>query len=439
MGVRLEKADILITGCIVLPMNDNSFIKNGAIAIKDGNMVFVGKSSSAASITADLKIDAKGKVALPGLINCHTHVPMTLFRGVAEDQPLNEWLKNIIWPLEAKLSSEDIYHGSVLGCLEMIRSGTTCFGDMYFHEDMIAEAVKESGLRGVLAEGIIEEGNKALGEKMLKQSIGFAESFHGYADDRVNVMLGPHASYSCSSELLIRVSEEASRLGVGVHLHVAESRAMFSELEKKYGCSEVEFLNRIGFLKKNVVAAHCIDLASKDRRILAKRGVNVVYCPMSNMKLGLGTAHVKDLLDLGVCVGLGTDGPASNNSLDMLENMKFGALLQKAVYHDPAVLPAYETLRMATIEGAKILGLVEQVGSLEVGKKADVILVDLSKPHLKPLHDVYANLVYSARGSDVDTVIVDGKILMENRQVKTLDEQTVMKKAEKAAFGLVSR
>jgi 5-methylthioadenosine/S-adenosylhomocysteine deaminase len=435
----LEKADILISGCIVLPMKNRSFIKNGAIAVKDRKIVFVGKSSSVAGMVAGLKIDAKGKVALPGLINCHTHVPMTLFRGVAEDQPLNDWLKKIIWPLEAKLSSEDIYLGSVLGCLEMIRSGTTCLSDTYFHEDMVAKAVKASGLRGVLAEGIIEGGNKAFAERMLKRSVGFAKSFHGYADGRVDVMLGPHAAYSCSPELLTKVAEEASRLGVGVHLHVAESRAMFDELEKKYGCGEVEFLDKLGVLKGNVVAAHCIDLTNKDRRILAERDVSVVYCPVANMKLGLGAAHVKDLLDLGVRVGLGTDGPASNNSLDMFETMKFGALLQKAVYRDPTVLSAYRTLEMATIDGARVLGLGEQVGSLEVGKKADVILVDLSKPHLKPLHDVYANLVYSARGSDVDTVIVNGKILMQNQQVKTLDEQMVMEKAEQAAFKLTSQ
>jgi 5-methylthioadenosine/S-adenosylhomocysteine deaminase len=420
-------------------MDGKGFIEDGALAIKNRKIIFVGKFASATSIDADLKINVKGKVAMPGLVNCHTHVPMTLFRGIAEDQPLDTWLKETIWPLEAKLRQEDVYVGALLGCLEMIRSGTTCFADMYFHEDMVANAVKESGLRSVLAEGIIEAGNKVRGEKMLAESINFAKSFNGYANDRVRTMLGPHATYSCSQDLLKKISERASELNVGVHLHLAESKTMFREIEKKYGFSEVEFLDKIGFLKGHVLAVHCINLSNEDMLILSGHGVNVVYVPVANMKLGLGAAKIKDLTDLGVNVSLGTDGPASNNSLDMFETMKIAALLQKLTYQNPTVMPAYEVLKMATINGAKALGLGESIGSLEVGKKADIILVDLSKPHLKPLHNIYASIVYSARGSDVDTVIVDGKILMENRKVKTLDEQAVMEKAEKTALDLLSR
>ena len=416
-------------------MNGKDFIENGALAIKNGKITFIGKSASATNIEAETRINAKGKVAMPGLINCHTHVPMTLFRGIAEDQPLDTWLKETIWPLEAKLSPEDVYVGALLGCLEMIKNGTTCFADMYFHEDMVAKATEKSGLRAVLAEGIIEAGNKILGKKMLHKSASFAKRFHGYANGRVRTMLGPHAAYTCSPALLKKISERASELNVGVHLHLAESKAMF----KEYGSSEVEFLDKIGFLKSHVLAAHCINLSSKDMHILSKRGVNVVHVPVANMKLGLGVAKIKDLLDLGVNVSLGTDGPASNNSLDMFETLKIAALLQKITYQNPKVMPVYEVLKMATINGAKALGRGENVGSLQVGKKADIILVDLSTPHLKPLHNIYASLVYSARGSDVNTVIVDGKILMENRHVKTLDEQAVMEKAEKTALDLLSR
>ena len=416
-------------------MDGQGFIEDGALAIKNGKIVFAGKSASATSIDAETKINAKGKVAMPGLINCHTHVPMTLFRGIAEDQPLDTWLKETIWPLEDKLRPEDVYVGALLGCLEMIKSGTTCFADMYFHEDMVAKATEKSGLRGVLAEGIIEAGNKILGKKMLHKSASFAKHFHGYANDRVRTMLGPHAAYSCSPDLLKKISERASELNVGVHLHLAESNAMF----KEYGSSEVEFLDKIGFLKSHVLAAHCINLSREDMHVLSKRGVNVVHVPVANMKLGLGAAKIKDLLDLGVNVSLGTDGPASNNSLDMFETLKIAALLQKITYQNPKVMPVYEVLKMATINGAKALGRGENVGSLQVGKKADIILVDLSTPHLKPLHNIYASLVYSARGSDVNTVIVDGKILMENRHVKTLDEQAVMEKAEKTALDLLSR
>jgi 5-methylthioadenosine/S-adenosylhomocysteine deaminase len=420
-------------------MNSKTFIEDGALAIKNDKITFIGKSTSATNIKAETKINAEGKVAIPGLINCHTHVPMTLFRGLAEDIPLDIWLKKTIWPLEAKLKSEDVYVGALLGCLEMIKTGTTCFADMYFHEDKVARALDKSGLRGVLAEGIIEAGNKALSKKMFDKSVDFAKSLHGCANGRINAMLGPHAVYSCSPKLLMKISDRASKLNVGVHLHLAESKRMFREYEKKHGSSEVEFLDKLGFLKGHVLAAHCIDLSKKDMRILSKRGVNVVYVPVANMKLGSGTAKIKDLTNLGVNVCLGTDGPASNNTLDMFETMKVAALLQKLTYMDPSVLPVYETLKMATLNGAKALGLDKKIGSLEVGKKADLILIDLSKPHLKPLHNIYANIVYATHGSDVDTVIVDGKILMINRQVKTLDEQAVMEKAEKTAFNLLLR
>jgi len=434
-GRTMEKADILIQGCLILPMSHASFIEDGGLAIKGQKIRFVGKRSATANITAEIKLNAKGMVAIPGLINCHTHVPMTLFRGIAEDQPLNTWLENTIWPLEAKLKTDDIYAGALLGCLEMIKSGTTCFADMYFHESMVAKAVEKSGLRGVLAEGIIEF-EKAQGEKMLKASVSFAKTFHGHANGRITAFLGPHAAYSCSPELLEKIRENASELGIGAHIHLSESEEMFSKLENKHGSTEVEFLERIGFFKGHTLAAHCIHLSEKDRRILSKHRVHVAHNPVANAKLGLGIAKVKELFDLGINVGLGTDGPATNNTLDMFETMKFAALLQKHLYLDPKSLSAYETLKMATINAAKALKLEESIGSLEVGKKADVILVDLLKPHLRPMHNIYANLVHSARGSDVDTVIVDGKIVMANRQVKTLDEQAVMENAEKTALSL---
>jgi 5-methylthioadenosine/S-adenosylhomocysteine deaminase len=315
----------------------------------------------------------------------------------------------------------------------MIKGGTTCFADMYFHEGMVAKAVEQSGMRAALAQGIIEAGNKVLGRKMFSESVDFAKKFHGHANGRITALLGPHAAYSCSRNLLMEVSEKASELGVGVHIHLAESKAMLEDF------SEVEFLDGIGFFKGHVLAAHCINLSKSDMRILSKRGVHVAHVPVANMKLGLGAAKIKDLISLGVNVCLGTDGVASNNTLDMFETMKFAALLQKLTYMDPTVLSAYEVLKMATINGAKALGLTDKIGSLEIGKRADLILIDFSKPHLKPTHEVFASLVYSAHGSDVDTVIVDGEIVMENRRVKTLDETSVIKEAEKTALDLLAR
>jgi 5-methylthioadenosine/S-adenosylhomocysteine deaminase len=432
----LEKVDILVDGCMILPMNSKRVIEDGALAIRDGKIVFVGKSSRARNLKAETLIDGRRKVALPGLINCHTHVPMTLFRGLAEDQPLDKWLKETIWPLEAKLKPDDVYAGALLGCLEMIIGGTTCFADMYFYEDAVAKAVAESGLRGILAEGIIEAGNSKLGEKTFSRSVDFVKNFDGYASGRVKAMLGPHAAYSCSKDLLLKVREKASALNVGVHLHLAESKAT---LEGAQSLSEVAFLDKLGFFDGHTLAAHCINLSKSDMQTLSKRRVNVVLAPVANMKLGLGAAKVKDLVSSGVNVCLGTDGPASNNVLDMFETMKVAALLQKLTHHDPTAPSAYEALKMATVNGAKALGIADVTGSLEVGKKADIILIDFNKPHLKPLHDVFASIVYSAKGSDVDTVVIDGKILMKKRQMKTLDERSVMEKAEETALNLLSR
>jgi 5-methylthioadenosine/S-adenosylhomocysteine deaminase len=420
-------------------MANRATIDQGALAIRNGRIVFVGEDHDIAGFKADREIDARGKVALPGFVNCHTHVPMTLLRGIADDQPLDKWLKKSIWPLEARLKPNDVYAGALLGCLEMIKGGITCFAGMYFFEDAVALAVRESGLRGVLAEGIMEVGGREIGEKMLSKSVAFARRFSGYANGRVTTMLGPHAAFSCSPELLFKVGEEASKLGIGVHIHVAESQGLSKDLEEKHGVSEVGFLDEIGLLNSRVLAAHCINLSDGDMRILSKRGVSVVHVPVSNMKLGSGVARINDLLKFGLDVGLGTDGSASNNVLDMFETLKLAALLQKALSHDQTALPAHETLRMATIDGATALGLERDVGSLEVGKKADVILVDFKKPHLKPLHDIFSSLVYSAKASDVDTVIVDGKVLMENGKVKSLDECEVMQKAKQIANELTAR
>jgi len=437
----LKEVDILIHDCTIVTLDKKqSIIEKGFIAIKDGQMTSVSKKSRASRlIKAEETINGEGKVALPGLVNCHTHVAMTLFRGVAEDQKLDQWLRETIWPLEAKLKPSDIHEGALLGCLEMIKSGTTCFADMYFYEGMVAKAVEKAGLRAVLAPGIIEAGDVKRGERMLRGAVGFVKKYSGFAEGRVKAQLGPHALYSCSPDLLRQVREAAWKLGVGVHIHLAESTETARSFRAKYGLGEVEFLERIGFLKGlDVLAAHCIHVSNVEMRLLARRGVHVAYNPVVNMKLGMGVPKIDELLRLGVTVGIGTDGPASNNTLDMFESMKAAALLQKVSCKDPRVLPAETVLRMATIEGARALGLENSVGSLEVGKRADLVLVDFDKPHLIPSHNLYANLVYSARGSDVDTVIVDGKILMEGRQVKTLNEAEVMQKAQRTAQNLVA-
>jgi len=433
------EADILIRGCTILPMEDGRDIERGLIAVKDGEILYVGKETGAPRIRAEKVMDGRGKVAMPGLINCHTHLPMTVFRGVAEDQELNRWLSETIWPLEAKLKPKDVYDGSLLGCLEMIKSGTTCFADMYFCEERVVKAVEKAGLRAVLAPGVIEAEDTHRGERTLKEAVEIAQKYHEHANGRISICLGPHAVYTCSPDLLTKVRERASALNIGIHIHLAESRGMVNLVRKKYGFTEVELLESIGFLRSDVLAAHCIYLSEKEMHLMAKHGVKVSYNPIANMKVAAGIPKVKDLMDLGVVVGIGTDGPASNNILDMFGSMKVAGLLQKISYMDPTVLPAQSVLKMATVDGARALGLERIVGSLEVGKKADIILIDFGRPHLTPLHDPYANVVYSARGSDVDTVVVDGRILMENGDVKTLDEVEVMQRAQKTALDLLAR
>jgi len=420
-------------------MDNREIINEGLIAIKNGTITYAGKEAKAPPTQADKMINGRGKVVTPGLINCHTHSAMTLFRGIAEDQPLQKWLKETIWPLEAKLKPDDVYDGALLGCLEMIKTGTTCFADMYFHEDQVAKAVEKAGLRAVLAQGIIEAEKPGMGEKMLRDSLDFAKKYQGYAKGRVKAQLAPHALYTCSPALLTKVRQKATHLNLGIHIHLAESEETVNLTKKKHGLTEVQLLEKTGFLGPDVLAAHCVHLTQTEMQIMAKNNVKVSYNPVANMKLAQGTAKIKDLIDLGVTVGIGTDGPASNNNLDMFQSMKVAALLQKQYYKDPTVLPAQMVLKMATIDGAKALGLEKSVGSLEVGKKADVILLDFKKPHLTPVHDLYANIVYSACGSDVDTVIVDGKVLMENKNVKTLCEEEVMLKAQETATNLLRR
>ncbi|RJS86023.1 amidohydrolase [Candidatus Bathyarchaeota archaeon] len=430
--------DLLLKGCTVLQVDPPRIIPKGAIAVDNGVIIDVCSVGKAPKFRAEETIDADGLVAIPGLVNCHTHVPMSIFRGTAEDQQLEEWLTKSIWPLEARLTRSDVYYGALLGCLEMIKNGVTCFCDMYFYEDAVVKAVEDAGLRAVLAPGIIEAGDRERGEKMLDEAVRTFKRFNGSAKGRIRIWLGPHAVYTCSQDLLGRVREEASSLGTGIHIHLAESKETVKLVKEMYGKSETFLLRDLKFLGSDVLVAHGIYLNLREIRCLAKYGVKVSYNPVSNMKLASGVPRVHELLENGVTVGLGTDGPASNNSLDMFDTMKMGALLQKVYYRDPTVLPVRKCVEMATVEGAKALGLEEYIGSLRPGKKADIILLNFKTPNLNPIHNLYANLVYSCRGCDVDTVIVDGKILMRNRKVLVLDENLVIKSAVKIAERIVS-
>jgi 5-methylthioadenosine/S-adenosylhomocysteine deaminase len=435
MGVNL--ADILIKDGYVITVDPQRRIfERGSVAIEGGKIVAVGKG---VKTKAETVIDARGKAVLPGLINAHTHLSMTLFRGVADDMPLMEWLETKIWPIEVNLTADDCYAGALLGCLEMIKSGTTCFADQYFYMEDVVRAVGEAGLRGVLARGIIELDDPKKRETTIREGERLVKTCHGKANGRILTMFGPHSAYTCSPECLMRVKELAKKYKVGIHTHIAETQDEIGKITKKYGKRPVEHLDSIGFLGPEVLAAHCVWVTDQEIKIAQKQGVKPVHNPVSNMKTASGMAPVPEMLAAGMPVALGTDGAASNNSLDMFDEMKFAALLNKVHKLDPTALPAQKVLEMATVNGAIALGLQDKIGSLEVGKKADIVLVDMKKPHLVPLHNVISHLVYSAVGGDVDTVIVDGKILMQGCKVLTLDEDKILEGAQKASDDLLAR
>jgi 5-methylthioadenosine/S-adenosylhomocysteine deaminase len=428
-------ADIIIKNAYVLTMDpDAGDLKNGTVVIEDGKITEIGEKTKE---SAETVIDAKGSVVMPGLVNTHTHAAMTLFRGYADDLQLAEWLENHIWPAEAQLRAEDVYKGSLLACLEMIRSGTTSFADMYFFMDETAKAVEASGLRASLSHGLIELWNEEKGATDLKEGKRFVRAWQGAADGRIKTMYGPHAPNTCSDEFLAKVREESRKDGAGVHIHLLETEAELLAMKERYGKCSVHMLEDIGFFGPDVLAAHCVWLSDGDIEILRERGVNVSHNPISNMKLASGTAPIYKMLDRGVNVSLGTDGCASNNNLDLFEEMKTAALLHKLSTGNPTALPARQVLKMATVNGAKALGT--ETGMLKAGMKADMIIVDMKKPHLTPCFDIPSHLVYSAGGSDVRTTIVDGKVLMDDYRVLVLDEQKVIEEAQKAAEDLVAR
>jgi 5-methylthioadenosine/S-adenosylhomocysteine deaminase len=416
---------------MVLPMTGpDVFYPQGEIAIEDDRILSVGDLGSAPSeFVPDRVLDLPNDVVMPGLINVHTHAAMTLLRSYADDLPLMPWLNEKVWPFEEKLTAEDIYWGTALALCEMIRSGTTTMLDMYVSMDQVAEAVLTAGTRAVLSRGLI--GNGPNGERAFQENIDLVQRYHGAGKGRVNVMFGPHAPYTCSGDFLQKVKAEADRLGVGIHIHVAETRDEINMLQEQYGKTPVQWLNELGLFGGHVVAAHCVHLTPEDIEILALKHVCVAHNPESNMKLNSGTAPIPELQAQGVVVGLGTDGASSNNNLDLFGEMRSAAFQQK-LRVDSTVLPAYEVLKMATVSGAQTLGL-QDVGMLAPGFKADLITIDLDQPHFYPRFSVPAHLVYVAHAGDVRTVMVDGKLIMEERKLLTMDVSEVCKEAEARA------
>ena len=426
-------ADLIVTGGIVVAMDGaRTIYHDGAVVVKGDTIVAVGpRSEIEARHAASDTIDARGKLVLPGLINGHTHVPMTLFRGLHDDVTLDDWLRKYIFPAEARNVNEDFVRwGTRLALAEQVRSGVTTFADMYYYEDAVAEETKAAGMRAVLGETWIdcpapdnksEAAMAAYTEKFLKKWAG---------DSLIHAAVAPHSIYTCSAKTLNDAAALTRKYHAPLLIHVAEMKKELDDSLKQNGLTPVEYLDKLGILGPDVVAAHCIFVDDKDRQILAKRQVGCVHNPSSNMMLASGVSPVREMRAAGVAVGLGPDGPAgSNNDLDLMEEMDLAAKLAKITEMNPLALNAKAAVEMATIDGARAMHMDKDIGSLEPGKKADLIVIALDRPNAVPMYDVYAQVAYALKASDVDTVVIGGRPLMRDHKLLTVDEAAAVAKA----------
>ena len=425
---RKTTVDLIIRGGTVVTMDgERHVIENGAVAVKGGRIVSVGSVTDIdRTYTAREIVNAAGKVIIPGLINGHTHVPMTLFRGLADDLDLQEWLTKYIFPAEAKNVTEEFVRvGTRLGLAEMIRGGTTTYCDMYYFEDAIADETAKAGVRGVLGETVIDfavADNKTNAEAMSYVE-GFVKKWQGNA--LVIPAVAPHAPYTVSEEHLRAIRAFSDRTGAPIVTHISETKREVDDSIKAKGASPIDYLNRIGFLNNRVIAAHVVWPTEEELGLLKKLGVGIVHNPQSNMKLASGVAPVTEMLKNDLPVGLGTDGAASNNDLNIWEEIDTAALLHKVISKDPKVVSAEEAFEMATIRGARALHLEKEIGSIEKGKRADIVIVDLDDLHQTPYYNIYSDLVYATKASDVRSVIVEGRVIMRDRRLLTLNEETI--------------
>jgi 5-methylthioadenosine/S-adenosylhomocysteine deaminase len=427
--------DLLITGGTVVTMDaDRRIIENGYVIVTGDTIVAVGEGRPRmpnGPIFTKQTIDAKGALVLPGFINGHTHVPMTLLRGLHDDVTLDDWLRKYIFPAEARNVTEDFVRwGTRLAASEQIRSGVTTFADMYYFEDAVAEETKAAGMRGVLGETFLDfpaPDNKT-NAAMLEYTDKFLKRWQG--DPLIHAAVAPHSIYTCSQKTLQDSAALARKYHAPILIHVAEMKKELDDSLRQNGLTPVQYLEKLSILGPDVVAAHCIFVDEKDRRILADRQVGCVHNPSSNMMLASGVAPVIEERAARIAVGLGTDGPAgSNNDLDLMEEMDLAAKLQKITKMDPRALGAQSVVEMATIEGAKALHMEKEIGSLEAGKKADIVLISLDEPNAVPMYDLYAQLAYALKGSDVETVVIGGRIVMRGKKLLTLNEPEILAKA----------
>jgi len=437
-----DAVDLLLSGGTVVTMDPGfRVLENGAVAVKGERIVAVGTAGElAARFHAARTIDTRGRIVMPGLVNTHTHVPMTLLRGVADDVELMVWLTKYIWPAEARHVTPDfVTWGTRLAAWEMIRTGTTTFADMYFYEDQVAEATRQAGLRGFLAATVMDLPVPGLkdADEGLRAAEAFLKKWSG--DALIVPAVGPHAAYTVGPETLLKAKALADRYHAPLTIHAAESPSEMQMIRERYATTTVAHLDRIGFLGPSVTLAHAIWLSDDEIATIAARGVGTAHCPSSNMKLASGVSPVPKLLKAGVRAGLGTDGPSSNNDLNMFEEIDLALKLHKITSGDPAVLSARDGVEMATIGGARALHMEREIGSLEPGKRADLIVLASETPWSLPSYDVYAHLAYALKGSDVVTTIVNGRVLMEDGRMLTLDTTEVAARAREYRERIAAR
>ncbi|MFJ6660066.1 amidohydrolase [Streptomyces sp. NPDC091377] len=439
--MRGAGADLVIRSCTVLVHGEDEgigFREDAAIVVRGGVVEAVVDAREGAGVEAAEVLDARGLVALPGLVNCHTHAPMVALRGLAEDLPTDEWFNDVVWPVESNLGARDVELGARLACAEMIRGGVTCFADHYFAMDEVAAVVAECGMRAHLGQAYFS----SQGREGRERSLEFALRHRGSAGGRITTTLAPHAPYTVTDADLAATAVLAHEHGLPVHLHAAENRDQSETSLARHGATPVEVLERTGLLDTELLLAHGTGILDRDLPVLARAGGRTAVATAPRVYLRFGwpdTTPVRALRDLGVPVGLATDGAASNNSLDVWESMTLTALLQKSTTGDPRWLTARQALHHATLQSARAVGLGEVVGSLAPGRRADIILVDLDGPHTQPVHDLAATLVHSARSADVRTTVVDGRVLMRDRELLTLDVPEVVRELRQRLPALLDR
>lgn len=436
VGAEMSDSLVIKDVCVAAA---NGCLRPVDIVIDSGKITGIIDSGSAAVPAAELSVEVingEGCLALPGLVNAHNHLGMTVLRSYADDLPLWKWLKEKMWPIEDRLTEEDVYLASLAGIAEMIRGGTTTVADAYFHMEGTARAVRESGMRAVLSRGL--QGLGGSGARGIREAEELFDRYH--STPRMTIMLAPHSPVTCPPEFMEKIVALAKRLQVPLQIHLAETEEEVETIRRDYGVSPVEYLERTGALECGVIAIHCVHVDEKDIELFRKYNVAIVHCPSSNLKLGSGIAPVQRFLDAGLTVGLGTDSAASNNDLDMWEELRLAALLQKGYREDPTAVPAEMAWQMATKQSARALRL-DGVGELRIGAAADVILVDISAPHWYPQSNVVGNLVYAGKAADVRTVIIDGKVVYADNEIKTFDERDVLARLQERAeeLGLISR